>query len=337
MLNLATDHVESGRWTSPYKVVMVDEVQDSSAARAALVRALTKTPGTYLYAVGDDWQSINRFAGSDISVMTGFDDWFGANSTIWLERTFRYPQSLCDIAGEFVMKNPAQISKNVQSSAPDTGNTVLAVSVPDRGDYASAVREHLMEIDRELTEPATVLLLGRYTRSKDDVLSALEARYRHLSVQFNTVHASQGKEADYVVVLGLKRRGFPNTIEDDPLLQLAMAAPDHYPHAEERRLFYVALTRARRSALLFTRSGMESAFLIELVRDQGVMIRSRKGDDVTPAVCPKCKKRTMKERKGPYGQFFGCTGYPLCDGTRKPAEVTRRRRCQCGSLTSQGN
>ena len=90
---------------------MVDEMQDTSAARAALVRALMKTPNTYLYAVGDDWQSINRFAGSDLSVMTSFDDWFGASSTIWLDRTFRSPQSLCDIAGGFVMKNPAQISK----------------------------------------------------------------------------------------------------------------------------------------------------------------------------------------------------------------------------------
>lgn len=91
MLNLATDHVEAGRWTSPFRVVMVDEMQDTSAARAALVRALAKTPGTYLYAVGDDWQSVNRFAGADIGIMTRFDQWFGAASTVLLDRTFRSP------------------------------------------------------------------------------------------------------------------------------------------------------------------------------------------------------------------------------------------------------
>jgi DNA helicase-4 len=320
MLNLATDHVESGRWTSPYRLVMVDEMQDTSAARAALVRALLKTSGTYLYAVGDDWQSINRFAGSDLSVMTSFDDWFGAASTIRLDRTFRSPQSLCDVASGFVMKNPAQIPKNVQSSAPDTEESVLAVSVRDRSQYGPAVRQYLMGLDAALTAPATALLLGRYARSKDDVTSALDDRYARLTVEFNTVHASKGKEADYVVVLGLERRGFPSTIEDDPILQLAMAVPDHYPYAEERRLFYVALTRARRSALLVTRSGGESAFLLELVRDRVVKIRSATGDDITPVVCPKCLKRTMKERKGRYGQFFGCTGYPVCAGTMKLAE-----------------
>ncbi|WP_284982464.1 UvrD-helicase domain-containing protein [Arthrobacter sp. efr-133-TYG-118] len=320
MLNLAVDHVESDRWESPYRLVMVDEMQDTSTARAALVRALLKTPGTYLYAVGDDWQSINRFAGSDLSVMTHFDDWFGTGSTIWLDRTFRSPQSLCDIAGGFVMKNPVQISKNVRSSRPDTDETVLAVSVRERSQYSSVVRQHLMGIDEQLTSLAKVLLLGRYARSKDDVTSVLDARYANLTVEFNTVHASKGKEADYVVVLGLEKRGFPSAIEDDPLLQLAMAEPDPYPHAEERRLFYVALTRAKRSALLVTRAGGESAFLLELVRDQVVKIRSAKGDDITPVVCPKCRKRTMKEREGRYGQFFGCTGYPICNGTMKLTE-----------------
>ena len=318
MLNLATDHVESGRWASPFRLVMVDEMQDTSAARAMLVRALMKTPETYLYAVGDDWQSINRFAGSDLSVMTRFDDWFGTGSTIWLDRTFRSPQSLCDIAGGFVMKNRAQIPKNVRSSAADTGETVVAISVPDRKDYGSTVRRHLEDLDVQLTAPATVLLLGRYSRSNDDVIPALAGSYAHLSVEFNTVHASKGKEADFVVVLGLERHGFPSTIDDDSLLQLAMAAPDPYPYAEERRLFYVALTRARRSALLVTRRGGESAFLLELVRERAVKIRSVDGLDVTPLVCPKCKKRTMKERKGRYGQFFGCTGYPTCTGTMKP-------------------
>lgn len=320
MLNLATDHVESGRWTSPYRLVMVDEMQDTSAARAALVRALMKTPGNYLYAVGDDWQSINRFAGSDLSVMTRFDNWFGTASTIWLDRTFRSPQSLCDVAGGFVMKNPNQISKNVRSSAPEAVETLCAVSVRERSHYGSAVRQHLTTLDSELTEPATVLLLGRYSRSKDDVTSALEARYANLTIEFNTVHASKGKEADYVVVLGLERNGFPSIVEDDALLQLAMSAPDSYPHAEERRLFYVALTRAKRSALLVTRAGRESAFLLELVGDRVVKIRSATGDDITPVVCPKCKKHTMKERKGRYGRFFGCAGYPTCKGTMKLAD-----------------
>lgn len=315
MINLATDHIVSGRWHSPYRLIMVDEMQDTSAARAALVSALMKSPGTYLYAVGDDWQSINRFAGSDLNVMTSFDDWFGTATTVWLDRTFRSPQSLCDIAGDFVMKNPAQIRKHVRSSRPEHAGPVTAVSVRQRDKHDATVHRHLAAIDAELTAPATVLLLGRYSRTRDNVHQALRAKYNHLSVEFNTVHASKGKEADYVVILGLDRNGFPSTIEDDPLLQLAMAAADPHPYAEERRLFYVALTRARRSVLLLTRTGNESPFLLELVKDQAITVQTPTGDDITPTVCPKCQKRAMKQRTGRYGPFLGCTGYPLCTKT----------------------
>lgn len=315
MLNIATDHIESGRWVSPYRIVMVDEMQDASSARAALVRALLKRPGTYLYAVGDDWQSINRFAGADLGVLTCFSEWFGDAETIWLSRTFRSPQSLCDVAGSFVMQNPAQLKKRVRSSAPEPGESLIAIGVKDRSDYDDTVRKYCAQLDKKLDSPTSVLILSRYSRGRDDVPSALEARFSHLTVDFNTVHASKGKEADYVVVLGLESRGFPSAIEDDPLLQLAMASPDSFPHAEERRLFYVALTRARRSVLLLTRTGHESPFLIELIRAKSLRVRSPAGADITPVICPKCKKRIMRQRRGKRGPFLGCDGYPLCTGT----------------------
>jgi DNA helicase-4 len=325
MLNLATDYVESGRWASPFKIVMVDEMQDASSARAALVRALLKRPGTYLYAVGDDWQSVNRFAGADLSVLTRFSDWFGDAETIWLSRTFRSPQSLCDVAGSFVMQNPAQLKKRVRSSAPEPAESLIAVRVKDRSEYDDMVRKYCARLDKQVDSPATVLILSRYSRGRYDVSSVLDAEFSHLTVDFNTVHASKGKEADYVVVLGLEARGFPSAIEDDPLLQLAMAAPDAFPYAEERRLFYVALTRARRSVLLLTRTGHESPFLIELIRDNALRVRSPRGADITPVICPKCKTRVMRQRRGKRGPFLGCDGYPLCKGTMDIPSTGRSR------------
>lgn len=315
MLNLATDHIESQRWVSPYRVVMVDEMQDASSARAALVRALLKRPGSYLYAVGDDWQSINRFAGADLGVLTRFSEWFGDAKTVWLSRTFRSPQSLCDVAGSFVMENPAQLKKRVRSSAPEPGESLIAIGLKDHSEYDGAVWKYCARLDKALDSSATVLILSRYRLGRDDVPSVLSARFSHLTVEFNTVHGSKGKEADYVVVLGLEARKFPSTVEDDPLLQLAMAAPDSFSHAEERRLFYVALTRARRSVLLLTRTGHESPFLIELIRANAVQVRSPAGIDITPAICPQCKKRIMRRRRGKRGPFLGCDGYPLCTGT----------------------
>jgi len=315
MLNIATDCVDSGRWVSPYRIVMVDEMQDASIARAAMVRALLRRPGAYLYAVGDDWQSINRFAGADLSVLTRFSEWFGEAETIMLSRTFRSPQSLCDVAGSFVMRNREQLKKRVRSNAAEPGESLAAIALKDRSQYDDAVRRYCLQLDEQLDSPATLLILSRYWRGSYDVPSVLKANFSCLTVDFSTVHASKGKEADYVIVLGLESRGFPSTIEDDPLLQLAMAAPDSFPHAEERRLFYVALTRARRSVLLVTCAGRESPFLIELIQAGALRVRSSAGADITPVICPKCRKRIMRRRKGRRGPFLGCDGYPMCKGT----------------------
>ncbi|WP_158288620.1 UvrD-helicase domain-containing protein [Ornithinimicrobium flavum] len=108
MLVQAADHLESGRYVSPYRLVMVDELQDASQARARLTRALVAQPGRHLLAVGDDWQSINRFAGADLSVVTRFHNRFGPGPTVQLTRTFRCHQSITHTAAHFVSKTPTR-------------------------------------------------------------------------------------------------------------------------------------------------------------------------------------------------------------------------------------
>ncbi|OII37719.1 hypothetical protein BIV02_04590 [Curtobacterium sp. MMLR14_014] len=328
MLNMATDHVTSGRWSSPYRVVMVDEMQDTSVARAALVRALVATPGSFLYAVGDDWQSVNRFAGADLNVMTNFEGRFGPGSTVYLSRTFRSPQALCDIAGAFVMRNPRQIEKRMRSAATASGPALRAVSVRRRSDYDNVAGAQLQEIDRSLDGPATVLILGRYRAVKENLEQALRYRYRHLSVEYNTVHASKGKEADYVLIVGMDRKAFPSTIEDDPILHAAMADPDPYPFAEERRLFYVALTRARRQVLLLMTTGRESPFILELAHEGHLTLEAADGAKTSSEVCPRCDRRFLVPRSGRNGEFLGCAGYPRCTYTqdsRKAARLPAKR------------
>jgi len=131
MLNITADHIEAGRYDSPYELVMVDEFQDASQARARLARALVSKPHKFLFAVGDDWQGINRFAGADISVMTDFENSFGKGRTVKLERTFRCPQSLCDISSRFVQKNPVQMPKTVTSTNTEFPPAVRGLQVDD--------------------------------------------------------------------------------------------------------------------------------------------------------------------------------------------------------------
>ena len=324
MINHATNLVRAGAWHSPYRLIMVDEMQDTSTARAALIRALLdQDPHHHLYAVGDDWQAINRFAGSDLSTMTHFEDWFGPTTTCYLTHTFRCPQSLCDIAGTFVLANPDQIPKHVISHQPEPGTaSVTAVALPPKVNPADHIRDHLEQLDENATTAAEVLILGRYKRVRAQLEPILDRRWTHLKVRFSTIHAAKGSEADHIVIVGLTTHSIPCTITDDPLLHLAMAAGDSYPDAEERRLFYVALTRARHTALLLTTTGQESSFLLELARASDICF-TRPGQDSPVTICPGCRRATQVSRQSRYGWFWGCSRYPTCTHTTR---LTQRQR-----------
>jgi len=186
MINRAADLIEQGGWDSPFELVMVDEMQDSSYARSRLVRALVAKPGRYLFSVGDDWQSINRFAGSDLSVMTRFTGWFGPAETVKLQRTFRSPQSVCDISGRFVSKNPEQITKKVESYQDEYEPPLRAVAVESDEEYTSVVTTYLRSLDRTAPaageRPLVVYILGRYNRGRDKVQPALDRPWRRLTL-----------------------------------------------------------------------------------------------------------------------------------------------------------
>ena len=128
MLIQAAEHVESGKFISPYTIILADEFQDSSRARIRLLKALAKNPPvqTHLCVVGDDWQGINRFAGSDISVMTEFENTFEHTTRLTLNTTFRCPQEICDVSSQFIQANPAQISKIVRTTNQLTKTPMLA-------------------------------------------------------------------------------------------------------------------------------------------------------------------------------------------------------------------
>jgi len=330
MLNQAADCIEQGRWASPYELIMVDEFQDASQARARLVAGLVKEPGRHLFAVGDDWQSINRFAGADLAVMTDFEDRFGKAVTLKLETTFRCPQALCDISSRFVQKNPKQLKKTVRSPHNDVGQPVRIVSVPDEAQIRAAIEARISELAAEHPgrgRPTTVYILGRYRR--DEACRPRSVDSARVQVEFITVHSSKGLEADHVILprITSDTLGFPSRVVDDPVLQLAMPEGDEFEFSEERRLFYVALTRARQTVTLVTVARKESAFVTELVRDFGLKVLNADGSENTDEVCPKCGTGFLVARTGRYGPFYGCTSFPRCKHTRKsPAD----RRVQPG-------
>lgn len=318
MLGLAADCIEQNRWISPYDLIMVDEFQDASQARARLIAGLLKVPGKHLFAVGDDWQSINRFAGSDLAVMTDFEAKFGRAVTLKLERTYRCPQSLCDVSSHFVQKNPMQIRKAVRSVRPEVNEPIRIVQVSDESTIREAVTARIQELAATSQGKNTsIYVLGRYNKEREYL--PLQCAKNHVTVEFTTAHASKGLEADHVIIPRLTAEilGFPSRIEDDPVLLLAMPGGDSFEDAEERRLFYVALTRAKSTVTLITVAHKQSPFVAELVRDHKLKILSAHGVETASEVCPACRHGFLVLRKGKYGPFYGCSRYPKCRHTKK--------------------
>ena len=345
MINRATDLVAGGAYASPYGHILVDEFQDISRGRAALLKALLdQAAGAQLFAVGDDWQAIYRFAGADIAVMRGFEAEFGAGARTDLETTFRCAKGVSAVATDFVLENPAQIRRTVRTRRQVDGPGVWIGLAAEDG--ASPLDEALEGIAAHAAADKGrpgVLLLGRYRHLKPD-MRRLALAHPSLNLSYKTVHGAKGLEDDYVVVLGLcaGRYGFPSEMADDPLLDLVLAEPEGHPNAEERRLLYVALTRARYRAYLLVEGETPSAFVRELMERDGVGTFGRA--PAQEVACPACGTGRLVRRKGGGERtFYGCSNYPYCERTERACpdcgeglqvrEGDTARCRQCGSST----
>ena len=320
MIGRATDLVEEGRYRSPFRYILVDEFQDISASRARLLKALLDSaPGSQLFAVGDDWQAIYRFGGSDIAVMREFGDHFGAFERIDLATTFRCADRIAGVATDFVLRNPAQIRKTVRTTCK-SDRPAVHVGLPGEQDVPllKEALDRIAEDAHRYDGMSEVLLLGRYRHLRPDNLNALPKQYPGLRFTWKTIHGSKGLEADYVVVLGLcsGKYGFPAEIADDPLLDLVLAVPEDHPNAEERRLLYVAVTRARRQAFLLADGGPPSEFVTELT-DGGYDVEIFGRPPKRDVPCPRCHGgRLVRRENSRSGKiFYGCSNFPLCEQT----------------------
>jgi DNA helicase-4 len=331
MIVRATGHVRRGEYRSRFRYIIVDEFQDIARGRADLILALRdQVAGCKLFCVGDDWQSIYRFSGSDVSLMTRFEQYFGPAKRTALETTFRFPDRLARFTSTFVLKNPAQLPKALSTHRADARPPVTVYLADGEVDLLPRV---LGEIATE-TGPkrSLVFVLNRYR------FQAKGADYRHqlardfptLDVQFLTAHTSKGREADYVVVDNLcsGRYGFPTEITDDPILSLVLAHPDACPHAEERRLFYVALTRSRNCVSLIADAGRLSCFVEEILADCAYEKVIAVGGKRVPDKCPCCGRGWLLERESVNGLFFACSNSPACPYIEDACPECRKGRAK---------
>jgi len=332
MINKAIRYLKEGNYAPNWRYIMVDEFQDISEQRYLLIKLLKGgINDCSLFCVGDDWQSINRFAGSDIAFITDFKNKFGNTKKTVLGKTFRFNNSIANVSSEFVMKNPAQIKKKLTTSSKvDTPAVSLLMQSKDDGDSLIDPLQKILTKITEVDSKASVLLLGRYNRGlgpREQIKVSKEAKKLcpNMRIDIRTVHKSKGAEADYVILLGLEsgKNGFPSEKLTNPLLNILLPKEDNFLFAEERRLFYVALTRARKKVYLVTDISMPSSFVTELIDgdykitvDEFKVSPSQKAYQKTH--CVRCKSGVLKQRSRDDGSvFYGCSNYPLCKHTEK--------------------
>lgn len=330
MINRATSYVHDGKFKNPYKYVIVDEYQDISKARFNLLNELRKSSYYDLFCVGDDWQSIYRFAGSDINFIVDFEKYWGPTELGKIETTYRFTNSLIDISSGFIMQNPRQIKKYIQGKSPDNRFSLGVIS----GYTERASIQFMLERLDELPQEASVFFLGRYsfdadmlkdnenlTVRYDNVNSETIIKYNKrpdLKMKFMTAHRSKGLQADYVFIINNKdsKMGFPSKIQDASIMDLLLEKAEIYPYAEERRLFYVALTRAKTKAYLITQKNQESIFAKELISRYSEQLRRES------YICPWCGGKLVK-KSGPYGEFYGCSNFGRTGCTYKRKIISR--------------
>jgi DNA helicase-4 len=260
-----------------YSYIIVDEFQDISVDRYHFLKALRDgNPPAKLYCVGDDWQSIYRFSGSDMALFNQFPEYFGATEINKIETTYRFGEPLVSLSSKFIQKNKAQISKSIH---PFNSNvkTDLAFCAYERKDYCNVIGQLVAKIPAN----KSIFLLGRY--SFDDYYLSFSyqsinenGRFYYMignrKIEFLTVHKSKGLEAEYVIILQCNKDtyGFPSMISDDPVLGYVLTKSDQYPYGEERRLFYVAITRAKIQTIVLYDQRYPSVFVNEFLHPEKV-------------------------------------------------------------------
>ena len=260
-----------------YEYIIVDEFQDISVDRYNFLKVLREgNPPAKLYCVGDDWQSIYRFSGSDMALFNQFSDYFGYTEINKIETTYRFGEPLVSLSSQFIQRNKAQLKKDIHPFNPQA-KTELQFYAYERRDYCNVIGQLVASIP----VGKSIFLLGRY--SFDDYY--LSFMYKSVKegnrfyyfigdrkIEFLTVHKSKGLEADYVIILQCNKDtyGFPSMVSDDPVLNYVLTDSDQYPYGEERRLFYVAITRAKIKTYILYDRRFPSVFVDEFLHPEKV-------------------------------------------------------------------
>ncbi len=272
MIYLATSLVNEKGITKHYQYIIIDEYQDTSQVRENLVKAIMHQTKALLTVVGDDFQSIYRFSGCNLHNFLNFTHNFKPATVLYLTSTYRNSQELIHIAGSFIMQNPEQIKKNLTSSKSISKPLIILYYKNPQSDFLKALN---------YINSSNLMILGR---NNLDIYEVLDSKYlsndlityNHQNIYYKTIHKSKGLEEDNILIINLTNNtnSLPSKIKDEQILKYILPPKETYPYEEERRLFYVALTRTKNYCYLFVDKKNPSIFIEELLKNYPEYIKT---------------------------------------------------------------
>ena len=270
MINKTISIISNKGLIKKWKYIIVDEYQDTSITKFNLIKNIIDICNAKFLAVGDDFQSIYRFTGCNLHIFLNFTKYFNYSKIMPIINTYRNPQELINIAGKFVMKNKYQQKKNLISSKHLSNPVIIYYS----NNKVSILKEIL-----KLIESNNIMVLGRNNK---DILKYIDNTYKqdndiytyqNKSFRYLTIHKSKGLESEYVILINVEDNllGLPTKIKDEKILKYVNNTKDYYLYEEERRLFYVALTRTKNKTYIISPYKNESIFIKEIKKYKGVI------------------------------------------------------------------
>ncbi len=349
MINTSVELVRRNpqNYLDRYDHILVDDFQDISFQRMELIKCfVNERSTTKLFCVGDDWQSIYQFTGSDVRFFVDFPNHFSDPEFSYLFQNYRSTQTIVNAANSLIANNPHQLKKATYSRRTSPIPILLielsSRAAPKGKIPAPYVRKLIELLLKEGENANDIMVLSRYNRTLKDIevhcgAEGVPIREKTGNLKegarFYSVHKSKGTENRHVILTDLTSGlyGFPCEVQDSRVLEPAKRFPSKSFVEEERRLFYVALTRSKQNLYLFTVENNWSMFLHEIEASFNKIFVDSKAewDEILPrfvskaykgelrssdrpVFCPKCG-RLLRERDGKYGKFLGCSRYPSCD------------------------
>ncbi|MFS1538195.1 MAG: DNA helicase IV [Candidatus Phlomobacter fragariae] len=262
LIHQAINLLHKGKFISPWKYILIDEYQDLSPLEMQLLQLLREqNTQTHLFAVGDDGQAIYRFPfpAEKLNLIASFKHYFGTGVYCTLDTTYRFNDHISKIANQFIQMDPDQQIRPLKSLVKTNKKSI--VLLPEE-----QLEDLLDKMSGYVTEKETILILSRYFYLQTAVIKKASIRWPKLKINFMPIQVAKGCQADYVIILGLHQGidGFPVCEPESAIEKVLLPKFDIFPNLHDRRLLYVALTRAKKRVYLLYDKLTPSIFVEQL-------------------------------------------------------------------------